>query len=73
MERFITDERTGLKYELVGDCCLIAGDRYAGYAGFFVRTMRQNIIFCLTCFLICVKMKAARCFVCRYIMKEDTT
>ena len=39
MERFITDERTGLKYELVGDCCLIAGDRYAGYAGFFVRTM----------------------------------
>lgn len=26
MERFITDERTGLKYELVGDCYLIAGD-----------------------------------------------
>ena len=39
MERFITDERTGLRYESVGDCCLIAGDRYAGYAGFFVRTM----------------------------------
>lgn len=36
MERFITDERAGLKYESVGDCCLIAGDRYAG---FFVRTM----------------------------------
>ena len=26
MERFITDERTGLKYELVGDYHLIAGD-----------------------------------------------
>lgn len=26
MERFITDERTGLKYELVGDHYLIAGD-----------------------------------------------
>ena len=25
MERFITDERTGLKYELVGDYYLIAG------------------------------------------------
>ena len=26
MERFVADERTGLKYELVGDCYLIAGD-----------------------------------------------
>ncbi len=26
MERFVTDERTGLKYELVGDYYLIAGD-----------------------------------------------
>ena len=26
MERFITDERTGLQYELVGDYYLIAGD-----------------------------------------------
>ena len=26
MEKCITDERTGLKYELVGDCYLIAGD-----------------------------------------------
>ena len=26
MERFITDERTGLKYELVGDYYLIAGN-----------------------------------------------
>ena len=26
MEKFITDERTGLKYELVGDYYLIAGD-----------------------------------------------
>ena len=26
MERFITDERTGLRYELVGDYYLIAGD-----------------------------------------------
>lgn len=26
MERFVTDERTGLKYELVGDYHLIAGD-----------------------------------------------
>lgn len=26
MEKYITDERTGLKYELVGDCYLIAGD-----------------------------------------------
>ena len=26
MERFITDERTGLKYELVGDYYLIAGE-----------------------------------------------
>ena len=25
MERFVTDERTGLKYELVGDYYLIAG------------------------------------------------
>lgn len=40
MERFITDERTGLKYELVGDYYLIAGDDepeedrpIAGYGG----------------------------------------
>ena len=26
MERFVTDERTGLKYELVGDYYLVAGD-----------------------------------------------
>lgn len=26
MERFVTDERTGLKYELVGDYYLIAVD-----------------------------------------------
>lgn len=26
MEKYITDEHTGLKYELVGDCYLIAGD-----------------------------------------------
>ena len=26
MEKFITDERTGLKYELVGDYYIIAGD-----------------------------------------------
>ena len=26
MEKFITDERTGLKYELVGDYYLVAGD-----------------------------------------------
>ena len=26
MERFVTDERTGLKHELVGDYYLIAGD-----------------------------------------------
>lgn len=26
MERYITDERTGLKYELVGDYYLIAGE-----------------------------------------------
>ena len=26
MERFVTDERTGLKYEFVGDYYLIAGD-----------------------------------------------
>ncbi len=26
MEKFITDERTGLRYELVGDYYLIAGD-----------------------------------------------
>lgn len=26
MERFITDESTGLRYESVGDCCLIAGE-----------------------------------------------
>ena len=26
MERFVTDERTGLKYELAGDYYLIAGD-----------------------------------------------
>lgn len=26
MEKYITDERTGLKYELAGDYCLIAGD-----------------------------------------------
>ena len=26
MERFVTDERTGLKYELVGDYYLIVGD-----------------------------------------------
>ena len=26
MERYIADERTGLKYELVGDFYLIAGD-----------------------------------------------
>ncbi len=26
MEKYITDKRTGLRYELVGDYCLIAGD-----------------------------------------------
>lgn len=26
MEKYITDERTGLKYELIGDYYLIAGD-----------------------------------------------
>jgi hypothetical protein len=26
MEKYITDERTGLKYELVGDYYLVAGD-----------------------------------------------
>ena len=26
IEKYITDERTGLKYELVGDYYLIAGD-----------------------------------------------
>ena len=26
MEKFVTDERAGLKYELVGDYYLIAGD-----------------------------------------------
>ena len=26
MEKFITDERTGLRYELVGDYCLIVGE-----------------------------------------------
>ena len=26
MEKYITDERTGLKYELVGDYYFIAGD-----------------------------------------------
>lgn len=26
MEKYITDEHTGLKYELVGDYYLIAGD-----------------------------------------------
>ena len=26
LERFVADERTGLKYELVGDYYLIAGD-----------------------------------------------
>ena len=26
MEKFITEERTGLRYELVGDYYLIAGD-----------------------------------------------
>lgn len=29
MEKFITDERTGLKYELVGDCYLVAGDNWS--------------------------------------------
>ena len=28
MEKFITDERTGLRYELVGDYYLIAGSAY---------------------------------------------
>ena len=27
MEKYITDERTGLKYELVGDYYLVAGDK----------------------------------------------
>ncbi len=26
MEKFVTDKRTGLKYELVGDCYLIGGE-----------------------------------------------
>ena len=30
MEKYITDERTGLKYELVGDYYLIAGDDEPG-------------------------------------------
>ena len=30
MGRFVSDERTGLKYELVGDYYLIAGDGEPG-------------------------------------------
>ena len=30
MEEFITDERTGLRYELVGDYYLIAGEAQPG-------------------------------------------
>ena len=26
LEKYITDERTGLKYELAGDCYFLAGD-----------------------------------------------
>lgn len=29
MEKYITDERTGLKYELVGDYYLVAGDNWS--------------------------------------------
>lgn len=29
MEKFITDERTGLKYELAGDYYLVAGDNWS--------------------------------------------
>ena len=31
MERFIHDDRTGLDYELVGDCYLIAGEDLGFY------------------------------------------
>ncbi len=34
MEEFITDERTGLCYELVGDYYLIAGEDGAGLLAF---------------------------------------
>jgi len=42
MEKFITDERTGLKYELVGDYYLIAGDDEAKWEPIGIRGQRHE-------------------------------
>ena len=57
MERFVTDERTGLKYELVGDYYLIAGMmsrreiRQSGYGDSGISAISRSIAVCamLTC------------------------
>jgi len=42
MEKFITDERTGLKYELVGDYYLIAGDNEPEQEPIGIRGLRHG-------------------------------
>ena len=42
MERYITDERTGLKYELVGDYYLIAGDEEPEHEAIGIRGQRHG-------------------------------
>ena len=52
MKRFITDERTGLRYELVGDYYLIAGDDepegdpLSGYGGSGISAISRSIAVC---------------------------
>ena len=42
MEKYITDERTGLKYELVGDYYLIAGDEEPEHDPIGIREQRHS-------------------------------
>ena len=52
MEKYITDERTGLKYELVGDYYLIAGMMsrrkisQSGYGGSGISAISRSIAVC---------------------------
>ena len=52
MEKYITDERTGLKYELVGDYYLIAGEderrkiSQSGYGDSGISAILRSAIVC---------------------------
>ena len=49
MEKFITDERTGLQYELVGDYYLIAGEQTNRDMGTAASPLSQEVPPCAIC------------------------